>query len=149
MNETWVTVRYAETDRMGIVHHAVYPVWYEEGRSAYFRALGLPYSAIEELGLFTPLSQLGCKFVRSCTYEDVLTVRTVIERLTPARIRFGYAVLRQGEMRPISTGFTEHGFVGRDMRPLSVKKCFPQLWQQLEKAATADADLDLTRPTDR
>lgn len=51
MNETLVTVRYAETDRMGIVHHAVYPVWYEEGRSAYFRALGLPYSAIEELGL--------------------------------------------------------------------------------------------------
>lgn len=101
------------------------------------------------MGLFTPLSQLGCKFVRSCTYEDVLTVRTVIERLTSARIRFGYAVLRQGEMRPISTGFTEHGFVGRDMRPLSVKKCFPQLWQQLEKAAAADADLDLTRPTDR
>ena len=68
-------------------------------------------------------------------------MRTVIERLTPARIRFGYTVSRQRDLASINTGFTEHGFAGRDMRPISAKRHFPQLWQKLQAAAAADAAL--------
>ena len=65
MTETEIKVRYAETDQMKIVHHAVYPVWFEAARTDYMEKAGYSYAKIEEEGIMLPLSRLECSF-REC-----------------------------------------------------------------------------------
>ena len=69
-------VRYAETDKMGIVHHAAYLVWFEEGRSAYIRSHGLSYADIERAGYFLAASELEAKYLMAARYDQEITVRS-------------------------------------------------------------------------
>ena len=119
--ETPVTVRYAETDQMGITHHSVYPIWFELARTDWIKQLGLTYS------------QLECRYTGVSRYEDELLVRCRVLELSPARIRFGYEVVRRGEEKPICTGSTLHGWVdAQSFRPVSMKKRFPDLYAKIE-----------------
>ena len=59
---TKVTVRYAETDKMGIVHHSNYPIWYEIARNDYIKMFGISYTDMENAGVMTPLLNLSCYF---------------------------------------------------------------------------------------
>ena len=63
ISETKIIARYAETDKMGIVHHSVYPVWYEVARTEGIKKIGISYSEMEKLGIMTPLSELNCKYI--------------------------------------------------------------------------------------
>lgn len=131
--ETPVTVRYAETDQMGITHHSVYPIWFELARTDWIKQLGLTYSQLEKMGIMTPLSQLECRYTGISRYEDELLIRCRVLELSPARIRFGYEVVRRGEEKPICTGSTLHGWVdAQSFRPVSMKKRFPDLYAKIE-----------------
>ena len=72
--ETKIRVRYAEVDRMGVVHHAVYPVWFEVGRTDFFRSLGRSYAELENSGILLPLIQLECHYLSPVRYEDEVIV---------------------------------------------------------------------------
>lgn len=48
LSKSIVNVRYAETDKMGIVHHSVYPIWFELARTDLSKEAGFPYSKMEE-----------------------------------------------------------------------------------------------------
>ena len=78
--ESSITVRYAETDKMGIVHHSAYPIWFEIGRTDFIKQAGMPYSVMEEKGIMTPLTELNCKYYLPAYYEDELTVETRVRR---------------------------------------------------------------------
>jgi acyl-CoA thioester hydrolase len=41
--ETQIRVRYAETDRMGLLHHANYLVYFEQARTDLLRGIGVTY----------------------------------------------------------------------------------------------------------
>ena len=71
---TNIVVRYQETDRMGIVHHSVYPIYYEQARTDYIKQTGFKYSDFEKMGLYTPLYDMYSKFMKSITYEDEIRV---------------------------------------------------------------------------
>ncbi len=71
-------VRYAETDAMGIVHHANYYVWFEMGRTELLRELELDYRSMEEHGVFSPVLETHCKYKVSAKYDDLLTLETEI-----------------------------------------------------------------------
>ena len=133
ISETKVEVRYAETDRMGIVHHSVYPIWYELARTEAIKQTGMTYSAMEELGIMTPLAELNCKYISPAEYEDILTIKVGISKLTPARIVFEYEVFKEGIDHPINTGNTVHAWVGKDLRPLNLKKQFPEIFEKISK----------------
>jgi acyl-CoA thioester hydrolase len=133
-SETELTVRYAETDRMGIVHHSRYAVWFEVGRTEFLRQLGSSYRALEESGINMPLASLGCEFKGTCTYEDRIAIRTRIEALTVARVRFRYDVFKKGEDKPICVGMTELGFTDRTLRPINLKKIRPEIYELMERA---------------
>ena len=124
-------VRYAETDKMGIVHHSVYPIWYEVARTDFCKQMGFPYEKMEELGVMTPLIGLECKYKKPALYDDELEVRAKVSKLTPVRIDFSYEVYKQNEC--INTGITSHALVGRDRRPINVKKAYPELWNLISK----------------
>lgn len=133
-----ITARYAETDRMGVIHHAVYPVWYEVARTDYVRTLGLTYSQLEEMGVMTPLVSLTSQYRRAAYYEDRLLVECTLSALTPARVEFSYRVFREGEDAPLNTGSTLHAWVdAQTFRPVNLKKRVPALYAKMEAELTA------------
>ncbi len=135
-SRTRLTVRYAETDKMGIVHHSVYPIWYEVGRSDYVKLFGMNYTEIEKAGVLMPLTNLNCHFTIPAKYEDNLIVRTKVIMLSAARITFTYTVKRinsdQSETE-LGYGVTEHGFIdSATFRPCNVKKRLPELYGKIK-----------------
>lgn len=130
-SESKVIVRYAETDRMGIVHHSVYAIWYELARTEFIKQIGITYSQMEEQGVMTPLVELTSKYILPANYEDELSVRVTVEKLTPARIVFAYTVYK-GEVI-INTGTTMHAWTGRDLKPLNLKKSKPEWYKKISQ----------------
>lgn len=121
MVETEIVVRYAETDKMGIVHHSNYFIWFEAGRTELIRKTGISYSEIEKSeGVYLPLISCGCDFKKPCFYEDRLKIRTKIHSLKPSRIRFYYEVLKNDIV--CATGYTEHAFVDKNFKPVNLEK---------------------------
>ncbi len=129
---TKIIARYGETDQMGIVHHSVYPIWFEVGRNEFMKELKVPYSSLEKEGYMLPLSDLTCTFIRPSYFEDELDVITCIAKVTPSRVVFSYEVKR-GEDR-LATGYTTHAFVDKKtFAPCSIKKRRPDLYQLLKE----------------
>ena len=87
LSESKIEVRYAETDQMGVVHHAVYPVWYEVARTDYMKKTGMTYAEMEKMGVMTPVVDLGCHYVGSAYYGETITVRVRILELSAAMMR--------------------------------------------------------------
>ncbi len=136
-NQTPVTARYAETDQMGIIHHSVYPVWFEIGRTNFIKMLGITYTQLEKDGVMLPLSGLTCQYLRPVHYEDEVIIETIVQKVTPARMEFAYRVLLDGTV--MATGTTTHGFVSSStLRPLSMKKWNPALYRQFSDAVGDD-----------
>ena len=107
--ETPLRVRYAETDRMGIVYHSHYIVWFEIGRTDYCRAAGMPYRAMEESGLFILVTGLECRYRRPARYDDALRVRSRLTELASRGLSFGYEIVDTGD-RLLAEGTTRHVF---------------------------------------
>ena len=131
--EIEVEVRYAETDKMGITHHSVYPIWYELARTEIIKKIGITYSDLEIKGIMLLLAELSCKYIIPSTYEDKLKIRVWISKITPARIIFNYETYKNGIDKPIATGFTEHAWADSNtLKPLNFKKAFPEYYSKIE-----------------
>lgn len=104
--------RYAETDQMGIVHHAVYPVWFEAARTELARALGTPYTEWEAQGIYLMLSDLACRYRRAARYDDEVTVWAWVAEATSRRVVFGYRV-EGPDGALLAEGSTRHLVVDR------------------------------------
>ncbi|CAM3564190.1 thioesterase family protein [Deinococcus saxicola] len=113
--QTSIRVRYAETDMMGVVHHATYPVWFEVGRSDLMRELGLPYTEIEARGYYLMLSGLNVEYRRAARYDDELVVTTRISALRSRTVTFVYEVRRGEEL--LATGESRHIATDKQYRP--------------------------------
>jgi len=136
IQSTKVTVRYQETDQMGVAHHSVYPVWFEVGRTAYIRDFGFPYSRMEEEGLLMPLIELTCKFRSFARYEDELTINTRVITVTKTRQVFLYEVVKDGTV--IAEGTTTHIFANKTLKPVNLSKYRPDLYRQFRSFAGID-----------
>ena len=135
ISKSIVNVRYAETDKMGIVHHSVYPIWYELARTDLSKLTGFHYSKMEKEGIMTPLVELNCKYYSPAYYDDELIVTATVSKLTPARLVFYYEVFRKNFEKPINTGYTVHAIVNKEMKPINTKKLFPEIYEAMEKMA--------------
>jgi len=111
-----ITVRYAETDMMGIVYHGNYLPWFEVGRTTLLKECGLPYKELEALGYLLPVTELGVKFFKPARYDDTVTILTRLKEKPLLRIRLDYEVRRGDEL--LVTGFTIHGFINKAGEPV-------------------------------
>lgn len=132
--ETRFIARYAETDQMGIVHHSNYPVWFEAGRTDFFKKVGMPNSKIEVLGILLPLSHMECSFKSPARYEDEIVVKTKIRKMTCARIEFDYQVVCGLDQRLLAVGGTSHAWTDKSLKPLNIEKKLPELCRMLNEA---------------
>ena len=108
-HETEIRVRYAETDKMGIVHHSNYLIWFEAGRSELCRARGFSYKEMEETdNALMVVAESYCRYKSPAFYEDVLTVRTQVAEIRSRSIRFIYEVFRESDETLLAEGETLH-----------------------------------------
>jgi acyl-CoA thioester hydrolase len=112
---TDIVVRYAETDQMGVVHHAVYPVYFEAARVELMKAVGCPYEVMERMGFFLPVVDLGVKYKQPARFGDVLCVKSEILPVKGIRVRIDYKIFKDDLL--LAEGYTLHAFTGKDGRP--------------------------------
>lgn len=130
---TRLTTRYGETDQMGIIYHSNYFVYFEEGRTDFLRGCGMTYKDMEELGIMLPVIEVNCKYKMSAKYADELIIKTKIEKLTPARIKFNYEIFREEDEVLLAQGFTEHAFMNKENRkPMNLKKFNKEVYSKLK-----------------
>lgn len=133
-----ITVRYSETDKMGIVYHANYLVWLEIARTDFLEKLGFPYIEVERQGIMSPVVSCDLNYHMPCTYGDIVRIYTHVEKLTPVRTVYGYRLYAVGDdesAKPRFEGQTMHCLVESEtFRPVNQKKRFPDLHAAYEKA---------------
>ncbi len=111
-----VTVRYAETDMMGVVYHANFLPWFEIGRTTLLKENGLSYRDLESDGYRLPVLEISAKYQRPAKYDDVLTIVTTLREKPLLRIHLSYEVFR-GEER-LATGQSIHAFIDLEGKPV-------------------------------
>ncbi|EYE88593.1 hypothetical protein Q428_06965 [Fervidicella metallireducens AeB] len=124
-------VRYEETDRMGIVYHSNYIIWFDIGRTEFLRSLGFTYRQLEEEGIWLPILEVGCKYKSPAKYDDEITVETYIMELSRVKIKFGYRVFRFDEL--LVEGYTVNGFTTDKLKPISLNKIKPEVYNILKQ----------------
>lgn len=108
-HETEIRVRYAETDKMGIVHNSNYLVWFEVGRSEFCRSRGFSYLEMEEEeDALMVVAESYCRYKSPAFYEDVLTIRTRVAEVRSRSLRFIYEIFRADDDKLIAEGETLH-----------------------------------------
>src|SRR4030095_6150978 len=87
-------VRYQETDGQGIVHHANYLTWLEQGRVELLRSAGHSYRELEEQGILLVVSEANLKYYLPARFDDLLRLVTTAVRAKGARIEHRYELFR-------------------------------------------------------
>jgi len=107
-------VRYAETDRMRVVHHSTYLLWFEVGRTGLLASAGFPYRELEVSGTLFAVVEYACRLTSSTDYGDAVTIETRITSLRSRSVEFSYRVFKKGEV--IATGSTRHVAVDQTLK---------------------------------
>jgi acyl-CoA thioester hydrolase len=92
-----IVPRYAETDKGGVVHHSVYPVWFEMGRTELLRANGLAYKDLESAGVFFVVAELSIKYRRPAHYDEQLQLETTCTAVSSAKVEHAYRLTHRND----------------------------------------------------
>ena len=132
INITKIVPRYAETDQMGIIHHSVYAIYYEQARTEFFNSIKLRYNEIEAEGLMTPLVELKSKYKKPAYYNEEIEVRTKLIELTPVKFTLQYDIYNKEEQL-INVGKTTLAWTdAKTLKVINLKKIKPQIYKELE-----------------
>ena len=117
VHEHKVRVRYADTDKAGVVYYANYFVWFEAARTEFMREIGCPYGELEEQGIVMAVSEAHCKYRASVRYDDIVIVETSASNVRGTRFQFDYVVRVEGRDSVAAEGCTTMACIGGDGRP--------------------------------
>ncbi|MEO0509887.1 MAG: thioesterase family protein [Verrucomicrobiota bacterium] len=127
-------MRYAETDRMDMVHHSNFLVWFEAARIHMLDEIGIPYTEVEARGLFIPVLGVSLNYKRPAKFDDRIEVHLFMHEKPRARFKFEYEVRRDGNL--LATGNTTHGFMDRNGKgirpPEEFLKLIQKAWSESE-----------------
>lgn len=137
--DTEITVRYAETDQMGIVYYANYLVWFEVGRNAWCKAKGFRYSEMESRGKrYLIVAEASCRYKTPARFEDVIVVRTGLARATDRIIKYCYQICNKRTGKILASGHTTHVVTGLDSRPARLPDHYRQYFSLPPRGAAND-----------
>jgi acyl-CoA thioester hydrolase len=124
-----VSVRYAETDMMGVVYHGSYLPWLEIGRTQLLKDFGIPYRILEAEGFFLPVVEVSLRYLRPAKYDDEVVITTVLKEKPSVRIRMEYELHRGVEL--IATATSLHVFIDRSGKPVRPPAAFVQMMDRV------------------
>jgi acyl-CoA thioester hydrolase len=101
-----ITVRYAETDQMGVAYHANYLVWCDIARTDYLRERSASYRALEERGFRLTVVEAQVRYRSAVRYDDRVRIRCWVREASSRRVEFGYLMDRPEDARPVATART-------------------------------------------
>lgn len=129
-------VRYAETDAMGVVHHANYLVYFEEGRSHYMRKMGSDYAEIEASGYQLPVTEVIIRYVGSLRYGERVRISSHVKESRSRRLTFEYEVMNLTNNRILVTGSTSHIWTDADGKVTRAPEIWHSMYQRFTGIAT-------------
>ena len=132
--ECTIAVRYPDCDAMGIVHHAVYPIWYEIARMDFFDKIGVPYSDTHVLGVDPAMVNLNLNYALPIRYPGSVTVRTRMLSCAPKKLELGYEVYREGDEKPCASATSFHIWTGPNMKSYNMEENYPEAWKKIQAA---------------
>ena len=134
------TIRYGETDMMGVVHHANYVLYFEDARTRLIEELGYPYEQIEREGFMAPIVSVELHYGKPLRYGDKPVVRTRVAAVSPMKVTFSYEIFESREAleageKPNCSGQSVHCIVeAASFKPVSMKKATPELYRLYREA---------------
>lgn len=127
-HEARIRVRYAETDKMGVVYHANYLIWFEIGRTEFCRAHGFAYAELEQdENVFLAVAESYCRYKQPAFYDDELIIRTHIAECRKRSLRFGYEVVRAEDRAVIAEGETTLIAIDADNRVRTIPENYREM----------------------
>ena len=123
-----IRVRYAETDKMGVVYYANYFVWFEVARADLLRSLGWTYREMEHAGVALPVIEAHCDYHRPARYDEEMEVRAKGRMLSPVRMEFTYEVVRRDDQMVSASGRTVHAALDPAGKPCRLPDRIRQLF---------------------
>lgn len=123
-------VQYYETDKMGITHHSNYIRWMEEARVDFLKKIGWDYDKLEQLGIISPVVDVSCKYLRSTTFANVVTIRVVVEEFKGVKLILRYEMTGE-DGKAVAQASSTHCFVDVQGRPIRLAKQFPEFNEKL------------------
>ncbi len=128
-HNTFVKVRYAETDQMGVVHHGNYAAYLEIARLDWLSELGVSYKSMEKEGVMLPVYELYFKFIQSALFDDTIKIVTKLKKTPGVKIEFDYEIYNQDEQL-LSTASTVLVFM--DVQSRKPIRCPEYILKKLE-----------------
>lgn len=119
--------KYYETDQMGIIHHSNYVRWMEEARMNLMEQIGLSYKGMEEMEIISPVLSIQCEYKSMVHFDDTVVIETKMEEYNGIKMKVKYRMTDKatGELRCMAV--SEHCFLNRSGKPLSLKRSYPEL----------------------
>lgn len=131
-------VQYYETDQMGVVHHSNYIRWFEEARTDFLEKSGFSYAWMEEQGIIIPVLSVEAEYKAMVHYGEDVRIIPLVKEFNGVKLALSYEVRNAQTGELTTTGRSCHCFLGRDYRPLRLKKEFPQVYGMFMECLAAN-----------
>ena len=125
---TIIKPRYQETDQMGVIHHSVYPVWYEVGRVDYLEQIGMPYEEINQMGYHMAIIEMGSTFKKPAFFGKPVFLHTSLVESSKVKLKLIYEMYNEND-ELIHEGFTVLVWLNKELKPINIAKENIQLYQ--------------------
>lgn len=141
VSETKIRVYYEDTDQMGVVYYGNYARYYEIGRTEMIRELGFTYRQMEEMNIMLPARSLHINYFKSAYYDDLLTVRTIIDTIPKVKFPIKTEIYNEkGEL--INSGEVVLAFFNsKTNKPCAAPKFFTDEMTRIFKLKTSEKEL--------
>jgi acyl-CoA thioester hydrolase len=134
--QTKLRVRYAETDKMGVVYHSNFLIWFEVGRVELLRQLGFQYSEMEkQANCHLPVADLHIRYKSPARYDDEIVVKTGLQRVSRSLLHFVYEIVRESDNVVLATGDSMHIVVDDKLVRTSLPEEYMRAFKKLKRNA--------------
>ena len=134
ITETKLESRYPDCDRMGVVHHAVWPVWYEVASIEWLEKAGYPFALSQELHVNPAMVDLSMQYKAALGYPETVTITVKPELVAPKKLALTYE-LRKADGTLAGTARSFHIWTGPDNRSYDLAEKLPEIYAKLQAAA--------------
>lgn len=129
---------YYETDQMGIIHHSNYIRYFEEARLDWMEQIGLDYRQLEEMGIMIPVLSAQCRYLIPVRFGDEIEISVKLAKFDGIKMEFSYEIYQRETGRLCTTGQTGHCFLDSRMKPLRLKRQFPEIYEKMLETLERD-----------
>lgn len=129
---------YYETDQMGIIHHSNYIRYFEEARLDWMGQTGLDYQQLEEMGIMIPVMFAHCRYLVPVRFGDEIEISVKLAKFDGIKMEFSYEIYQKAAGQLCTTGQTGHCFLDARMKPIRLKRQFPEIYVKMLEALERD-----------